>query len=77
MTIVKETSPTTFAVEQNLDTMNFARTNAFDSKTGHLFVMAEERGPAPPTPPGWTRGARRGDTGDVYDPDDWKVTRAV
>jgi hypothetical protein len=56
MTIVKETSPTTFEVEQNLDTMNFARTNAFDSKTGHLFVMAEERGPAPPTPPGGRAG---------------------
>jgi len=56
MTIVKETSPTTFEVEQNLQTMNFARTNAFDSKTGHLFVMAEERGPAPPTPPGGRAG---------------------
>ena len=56
MTIVKETSPTMFEVEQNLQTMNFARTNAFDSKTGHLFVMAEERGPAPPTPPGGRAG---------------------
>jgi len=56
MTIVKETSPTTFEVEENLDTMNFARTHAFDSKTGHLFVMAEERGPAPPTPPGGRAG---------------------
>jgi DNA-binding beta-propeller fold protein YncE len=56
MTIVKETSPTMFEVEENLQTMNFARTNAFDSKTGHLFVMAEERGPAPPTPPGGRAG---------------------
>jgi len=56
MTIVKEKSPTSFEVEQNLDTMNFARTNAFDSKTGRLFVMAEERGPAPPTPPGGRAG---------------------
>jgi DNA-binding beta-propeller fold protein YncE len=56
MTIVKETSPTTFEVEQNLQTINFARTNAFDSKTGRLFVMAEERGPAPPTPPGGRAG---------------------
>jgi hypothetical protein len=56
MTIVKETSPTTFEVEENLQTMNFARTNAFDGKTGHLFVMAEERGPAPPTPPGGRAG---------------------
>ena len=58
LTIVKETSPTTFEVEQNLETMNFARTIAFDSKTNHIFVMAEERGPAPPPPPGGGRGGR-------------------
>src|SRR6266850_2479271 len=56
MTIVKETSPTSFEVEQNLQTMNFARTVTFDSKTQHLFVMADERGPAPPTPPGGRAG---------------------
>jgi hypothetical protein len=56
LTIVKETSPTTFEVEQNLQTMNFARTVTFDSKTQHLFVMADERGPAPPTPPGGRAG---------------------
>src|SRR6266850_7518690 len=39
LTVVKETSPTTFEVEQNLDTINFARTIAFDSKTNHIFVM--------------------------------------
>lgn len=47
MTIVKETSPTTFVVEQNLQTMNGARTITLDSKTGHLLAMAQERGPAP------------------------------
>jgi len=56
LTIVKETSPTTFEVEQNLKTMNFARTIAFDSKTGHIFTMADERGPAPSTPPGGRAG---------------------
>ena len=56
LTIVKETSPDAFAVEQNLPTMNFARTIAFDSKTGHIFTMADERGPAPPTPPGGRAG---------------------
>jgi DNA-binding beta-propeller fold protein YncE len=50
MTIVKEKSPTTFEVEQNLQTMNGARTITFDSKTGHLFTMSQERGPAPPPP---------------------------
>jgi DNA-binding beta-propeller fold protein YncE len=56
MTIVKETNPTTFEVEQNLQTMNGARTVTLDSKTGHLFCMSQERGPAPPPPPGGGRG---------------------
>jgi hypothetical protein len=49
MTIVKEKSPTSFEVEQDLKTWpsNGARTIAFDSKTGHLFAMASETGPAP------------------------------
>ena len=55
MTIVKEKSPTSFEVEQNLQTMNGARTVTFDSKTGHLFTMSQERGPAPPPPPGGGR----------------------
>jgi DNA-binding beta-propeller fold protein YncE len=50
LTVVKETSPTTFVVEQNLQTMNGARTIAFDSKTGHVLTMSVERGPAPPAP---------------------------
>ena len=56
MTIVKEKSPTSFEVEQNLQTMNGARTVTFDSKTGKLFTMSQERGPAPPPPPGGGRG---------------------
>ncbi|HTB16272.1 MAG TPA: hypothetical protein VK752_32110 [Bryobacteraceae bacterium] len=56
MTIVKEKSPTSFEVEQNLQTMNGARTITFDNKTSHLFTMSQERGPAPPPPPGGGRG---------------------
>ncbi|MEO8869677.1 MAG: hypothetical protein ABI357_02460 [Granulicella sp.] len=63
MTIVKETSPTTFEVEQNLQTMNGARTITFDSKTGHLFTMSQERGPAPPPPPTPPAGAAPGGPG--------------
>jgi DNA-binding beta-propeller fold protein YncE len=58
MTIVKEKSPTNFEAEQNLQTMNGARTVTLDSKTGHLFAMAQERGPAPPPPPGGGRGGQ-------------------
>src|SRR5437660_5013981 len=58
LTVVKEKSPTSFEVEQNLDTMNGARTITFDSKTNHIFAMSQERGPAPPPPPGGGRGAQ-------------------
>jgi DNA-binding beta-propeller fold protein YncE len=49
MTIVKEKSPTSFELVENLKTWpsNGARTIAFDSKTGHLFAMASETAPAP------------------------------
>jgi DNA-binding beta-propeller fold protein YncE len=56
LTIVKENGPSSFEVEQNLQTMTGARTIAFDSKTGHIFTMSQERGPAPPPPPGGGRG---------------------
>ena len=52
LTIVKETSPTTFEVEQNLDTMNGARVITFDSKTNRVLTMAQEFGtPAAPAAP--------------------------
>lgn len=58
MTIVKEKNPTTFEVEQNLQTMNGARTMTFDSKTNRVFTMSVERGPAPPAPAGGGRGGQ-------------------
>lgn len=57
MTVVKEKSPTSFEVEQQVGTINGARTIAFDSKTGHIFVMSVERGAAPPPTPGGRGGA--------------------
>jgi len=56
LTVVKEKSATSFEVEQNLQTMNGARTIALDSKTGHLFTMSQERTPAPAPVPGEGRG---------------------
>jgi DNA-binding beta-propeller fold protein YncE len=61
LTVVKEKSPASFEVEQNLETMNGARTITFDRKTNHIFTMSQERGPAPPAPtapPGGARGGR-------------------
>src|SRR5581483_12236720 len=52
LTVVKEKSPTSFEVEQNLQTMNGARTVTLDTRTGHLLTMSDERGPALPPPPG-------------------------
>jgi hypothetical protein len=56
LTVVQEKSPTSFEVEQNLQTMNGARTITFDSKTSHILTMSQKRGPAPPPPPGGGRG---------------------
>jgi hypothetical protein len=50
MTIVKENSPTSFEVEQNLVT-NAGRTCTLDTKTNHVLSMGYERAPAPATPP--------------------------
>jgi DNA-binding beta-propeller fold protein YncE len=53
MTIVKEKSPTSFEVEQDLQTMPGAKTLTLDTKTNHILTMAAEYGPppAPATPP--------------------------
>jgi DNA-binding beta-propeller fold protein YncE len=58
LTVVKENSPTSFVVEENLQTMNGARTIAFDAKTNRIFTMSVERGPAPPPPVGGGRGGQ-------------------
>jgi DNA-binding beta-propeller fold protein YncE len=51
MTVVKENSPTSFVVEQNLQTMMGAKTLTLDAKTNHILTMAAEYGPPPPAPP--------------------------
>jgi len=58
LTIIKEISATTFEVLQNLPTMTGAKCIAIDTKTGHIFTMAAERGPAPPPPAGGGRGGQ-------------------
>ena len=53
MTFVKENSPTSFSVEQTLQTMVGAKTLALDTKTNHIFTMAAEFSPpAPGAQPG-------------------------
>jgi DNA-binding beta-propeller fold protein YncE len=60
LTIIKELSPTSFVVEQNVKTMPGAKTLAMDTKLHHAVVIAAEFGPAPsPPPPAGGRGGRR------------------
>jgi len=50
LTVIKENSPTSFVVEQNVQTMSGAKTLTLDSKTNHILLIAAQFGP-PPTPP--------------------------
>jgi YVTN family beta-propeller protein len=47
LTVIKETSPSTFEVEQTVKTMPGAKTCTLDSKTGKILLIAAEFG-APP-----------------------------
>ena len=42
LTVIKETSPTTFVVEQTVKTMQGAKTLSLDTKTGHILLIAAE-----------------------------------
>jgi len=48
LTVIKETKPTSFAVEQTVKTMTGAKTLTLDSKTGKILLIAAEYA-APPT----------------------------
>ena len=50
MTVVKENSPTSFVVEQTVQTMASAKTLTLDKKTNRILLIAAEYG-APATPP--------------------------
>jgi hypothetical protein len=58
LTIVKENSPTSFEVEQTLQTMRSAKTLTLDSKTNRVLLIAAEFGPPPNPPPAGGRGGR-------------------
>jgi hypothetical protein len=61
MTFIKENSPTSFAVEQTLQTQAGAKTLTLDTKTNRVFTMTAEFAPpapgAPVGPGGFARGA--------------------
>jgi DNA-binding beta-propeller fold protein YncE len=58
LTVVKENSPTSFAVQQNVQTMSGAKTLTFDEKTGRVLLIAAEYGPAAPPKEGQKGGGR-------------------
>jgi hypothetical protein len=58
LTVIKENSPTNFAVEQNLETMRSAKTMTLDGKTNKILLIAAEFGQPPTPPPAGGRGGR-------------------
>ena len=50
LTIIKENSPASFVVEQNLQTMRGAKTLTLDTKTNRVLMIAAEFGAPPATP---------------------------
>ena len=69
LTVIKESSPTDFSVEQTVATPQRAKTLTLDPKTGRVFLITAEYGPVPPAsaqaaaplPPGapaWMRSPR-------------------
>ncbi len=61
LTVIKENSPTDFAVEQTVFTPLRAKTITLDTKTGNLFLITAEYGPTPtpPAPPAGGSAASR------------------
>jgi len=66
LVVIKENSPTSFAVEQVVQTMTGARTSTLDSKTNRVITMASEVTPPPaPAPGALPPGGRGGGRGQV------------
>jgi DNA-binding beta-propeller fold protein YncE len=65
LTVILETDPKTFAVEQSLPTMAGAKTCTLDSNTNRIFLITADRTAAGATPPAATAPApeRRGGRG--------------
>jgi len=59
LTVIKELSPTRFALEQTVQTQVSAKTLTLDSKTNHILLIAAEFGPAPAAAPGAPPGRPR------------------
>jgi DNA-binding beta-propeller fold protein YncE len=58
LTVIKENSPTSFVVEQNVPTMTRAKTLTLDSQTNRILLIAAETVPPPTPAPAGGRGGR-------------------
>jgi DNA-binding beta-propeller fold protein YncE len=58
LTVVKENSPTSFVVEQTVQTKQSAKTLTLDSKTNQILLIAAEYTPPPTPPPAGGRAGR-------------------
>lgn len=68
LTLIKENSPTSFAVEQTVQTRQGCKTSSLDSKNNRIVLVCVERAQQPGTPPGGAEppGERRGRGGPGY-----------
>ena len=76
LTIVKENSPTSFVVEQTLQTAPRAKTLTLDRKTNHLLSDYSGVYSGSCSSAGRASGTRDDGTGDVFDPGGGQVKRA-
>lgn len=58
LTVIKENSPTSFAVEQTVKTLPSAKTMTIDAKTNDVYLIAAEFGPVPADVPAGQRPRR-------------------
>ena len=58
LTIIKEESPSSFVVEQVVQTMSGGKTLTLDHTTDHILVIAAETAPPATPTPGGGRGGR-------------------
>jgi DNA-binding beta-propeller fold protein YncE len=58
LTVIKENSPTSFVVEQTVQTKTGAKTLTLDTKTNQILLITAEYGPTPAPPAAGGRGGR-------------------
>ncbi len=63
LTVIKETSPTEFVVEQTVQTKAGAKTSTLDTKTNQIYLITAESAPAGGQPAGGQGGQRGGGRG--------------